>query len=66
MDRRDQELLAKQLRTVSGRPQSGAIVGLTMVAVFLVGIGVGNILSQSKQDNTNYAAVIFRITGGPG
>ena len=69
MDRRDQELLAKQLRTVSGPPQSGAIVGLRMaavVAVFLVGIGVGNILSKSKRANTNYAAVISRITGGPG
>ena len=66
MDRNDQELLAKQLRTVSGPPQIGALIALTMVAVFLVGIGIGNILSHPKQASTNYAAVISRITGGPG
>jgi hypothetical protein len=36
-------------------------IGLMIVAVFLVGIGIGDILSKSKQANTNYAAVISRI-----
>ncbi len=63
MDRRDQELLAKQLWAVNSPPQSGAIIGLTMVAVFLVGIGIGDILSKSKQ--ANYAAVSSIIKGAP-
>jgi hypothetical protein len=36
-----------------------------IVAVFLVGIGLGDILSKSKQANTNYAAVISRIAEAP-
>jgi hypothetical protein len=48
MDKRDQELLAKQL-----------------VAVFLVGIGIGDILSKSKQAKTNYAAMVSRIAEAP-
>ena len=66
MDRRDQELLAKQLRTVTGPPRSSAVIGLAMVAALLVGIGVGNILSKSKRASADYAAVISRITGGSG
>lgn len=65
MDKRDQELLAKQLWALSSPPQSGAIIGLTMVAVFLIGIGIGDILSKSKQADTNYAAVISTISGAP-
>jgi hypothetical protein len=65
MDRRDQELLAKQLWAVNSPPQSSAIIGLTMVAVFLIGIGIGDILSKSKQANTNYAAVSSIIKGAP-
>jgi hypothetical protein len=64
MDKRDWELLDKQLCGVSrSPPQNGAIIGLTIVAVFLAGIGIGDILSKSKQANTNYAAVISRIAG---
>jgi hypothetical protein len=57
MDKRDQELLAKQLWSVNSPPQNGAIIGLTIVAVFLAGIGIGDILSKSKQANSNYAAM---------
>jgi hypothetical protein len=57
MDKRDQEILAKQLWAVSSPPQNGALVGLMIVAVFLVGIGIGDILSKSKQANTDYAAM---------
>ena len=67
MDKRDQELLAKQLRFV-GNPlqdQNSAIIGLITVAVFLVGIGIGDILSKSKQANTNYAAMVSRIAEAP-
>ena len=62
MHKRDQELLAKQLLwSVSSPPQNGAIVGLTILAVFLLGKGIGDILSKSKQANTNYAAMVSRI-----
>jgi hypothetical protein len=37
--------------------QNGIII-LTMVAVFLVGLGAGGILSKTKQANTHYAALI--------
>ena len=61
MTRRDQELLDKQLWGVSpSPPRSGIIIGF--ITVFLVGIGIGDILSKTKQHdttqaNTNYAAV---------
>ena len=61
MDKRDQRLLDKQLWGVSpSPPHSGIMIGF--IAVFLVGIGIGDILSKTKhhdttQANTNYAAV---------
>ena len=72
MTRRDQELLERQLWGVSSRsPQNGTII-LTIVAVFLAGIGIGDIVSKTKQANTNYAeananyvAAIPRITEAP-
>jgi hypothetical protein len=57
MDKRDQELLDKQLSSISSSPQGGGIIGLTIIVVFLVGIGIGNILSKSTHANTNYAAL---------
>jgi hypothetical protein len=59
MTRRDQELLEKQLWGVSPRsPQNGIII-LIMTAVFLVGMGAGDILSKTKQTSTHDAAMIF-------
>jgi hypothetical protein len=66
MTRHDWELLDRQLWTASSPPrQSTTTIGLMIVAVFLVGIGLGDILSKSKQANTNYAAVISRIAEAP-
>jgi hypothetical protein len=65
MDKRDQELLAKQLWAVSSPPQNSALVDLMIVAVFLVGIGIGDILSKSKQANTDYAAMASRLAEAP-
>ncbi len=55
MNRRDWELLEKQLGEVSSRPpQNGIIMQsginvLMMIAVFLVGMGIGDIcLKQTK------------------
>jgi hypothetical protein len=64
MTRRDEELLEKELWAVSSPPQSSAIIGLTIIAVFLAGIGVGDILSKSKQANTNFEqSKLIQITG---
>ncbi|MGB6819567.1 MAG: hypothetical protein WBE29_21810 [Pseudolabrys sp.] len=53
MTRRDRELLEKQLWGVSSRsPQNGIIILMT------IGMGIGDILSKTKQANTHYAALI--------
>jgi hypothetical protein len=54
-----------KLWAVSSPPQNGALVGLTILAVFLLGIGIGDILSKSKQANTDYAAMASRIAEAP-
>jgi hypothetical protein len=63
MNRRDWELLEKQLGDFSSRsPENGlmqnGIIILMMIAVFLVGLGAGGILSKTMQANTHYAALI--------
>ena len=67
MDKRDQELLDKQLRFGSNPPlnQNSAMIDLITVAAFIIGIGIGDILSKSKQANTNYAAMVSRIAEAP-
>ena len=63
MTRRDQELLDKQLWGVSSRsPQNGMTI-LMIVAVFLAGIGIGDVVSKTKQANTHYAALISHPNG---
>ena len=58
MTRHDQELLEKQLWGFSSRsPQNGIIV-LMIIAVFLVGMGTGDIVSKTKQANAHYATLI--------
>ena len=65
MTRHDQELLAKQLWAISSPPrQNTTIIGLMIVAVFLVGIGVGDILSKTKQANTTYYAALISYPNG--
>ena len=59
MTRHDWELLDKQLWTATSPPrQSTTTIGLMIVAVFLVGIGIGDILSKSKQANTNHVSMV--------
>jgi hypothetical protein len=59
MTRHEWELLDKQLWTAtSPTRQSTTTIGLMIVAVFLVGIGIGDILSKSKQAKTNDAAMV--------
>ena len=58
MTRHDQELLDKQLWGVSSRSPQNGITVLMIIAVFLVGMGIGDILSKTKQANAHYAALI--------
>ena len=58
MTRREQELLDKQLWGVSPRSPQNDIIILMTIAVFLVGMGIGDILSKTKQASTHYAALI--------
>ena len=63
MTRRDQELLDKQLWGVSSRsPQNGMTI-LIIVAVFLAGMGIGDIVSKKKQANIHYVALISYPNG---
>ena len=63
MTRREQELLEKQLWGVSSRsPQNGMTI-LMIVVVFLAGIGIGDVVSKTKQANTHYAALISYPNG---
>ena len=63
MTRRDQELLDKQLWGVSSRSPADGIMILMLVAVFLVGVGIGDILSKGTQANTHYATLISYPNG---
>jgi len=62
MDKRDRELLDKQLWGVGPSPQHSGIIIIGSITVFLIGVGIGDILSKTKQANTpppniNFAAV---------
>ena len=63
MTRRDQELLDKQLWGVSSRSPQNGMTTLTIVAVFLAGMGIGDIVSKTKQANTHYVALISYPNG---
>ena len=63
MTRREQELLDKQLWGVSSRsPQDGVII-LIIVAVFLVGLGIGDIVSKTKPASTQSVALMTYPNG---
>ena len=64
MTRRDQELLDKQLWGVSSRsPQNGMTILMINPRCFLAGIGIGDVVSKTKQANTHYAALISYPNG---
>ena len=68
MTRRDQELLDKQLWGVSSRSPQNGMTTLIIVAMFLAGMGIGDIVSKTKQANThqantNYVALISYPNG---
>jgi hypothetical protein len=63
MTRRDQELLDKQLWGVSSRSPQNSMAILMIVAVFLAGVGIGDIVSKTKQASTHYVALISYPSG---
>jgi hypothetical protein len=56
MDRRDQELLDKQMRRLTPPRNDGVIVVL-LAAVFLVGMTLGSVLSEPKTEPIQIASM---------
>ena len=56
MDRHDQELLDKQMRTLSAPRNDGAIAVLLAV-MFLVGMTLGGVLSEPKTEPIQIASM---------
>ena len=56
MDRRDQELLDKQMRRLSPPRNEGAIA-VMLAAMFLVGLALGSVLSEHKTEPIQIASM---------
>jgi tetrahydromethanopterin S-methyltransferase subunit F len=56
MDRRDRELLDKQMRGLTPPRNDGVIVGM-LVAMFLVGVVLGNVLSAHQSEPIQISSV---------
>ena len=56
MDRRDQELLDKQMRRLTPLRHEG-VIALMLAAMFLVGMTLGNVLSPNKSEPTQIASM---------
>jgi hypothetical protein len=56
MDRRDQELLDKQMRRLTPRRKDG-VIAVLLAAVFLVGMTLGSVLSEPKIEPIHIASI---------
>jgi hypothetical protein len=56
MDRRDQELLDKQMRRLTPPRNEGAIA-VMLAAMFLVGMALGSVLSEHKSEPIQIASM---------
>jgi hypothetical protein len=56
MDRRDQELLDKQMRRLSP-PQNEGVIVVMLAAMFLVGMTLGSVLSEPKTEPIQIASM---------
>jgi len=56
MDRRDQELLDKQMRRLTP-PRNESVVALMLAAMFLVGVTLGSVLSPHISAPTQIASM---------
>jgi hypothetical protein len=56
MDRRDQELLDKQMRRLSP-PRNNGVIAVLLAAMFLVGMTLGGVLSEPKTEPIQIASM---------
>jgi hypothetical protein len=56
MDRRDQELLDKQMRRLTP-PRNDGVIAVLLAAMFLVGMTLGGVLSAHKTEPIQIASI---------
>jgi hypothetical protein len=56
MDRRDQELLDKQMQRLTA-PRNDGVIAVLFVAMFLVGMTLGSVLSEPKTEPIQIASM---------
>jgi hypothetical protein len=56
MDRRDQELLDKQMRRLTP-PRNDGVIAVMLVAMFLVGVALGGVLSAHQSEPIQISSV---------
>jgi hypothetical protein len=56
MDRRDQELLDKQMRRLTP-PRNDGVIAMMLAAMFLVGMTLGSVLSEPKTQPIQIASM---------
>jgi hypothetical protein len=56
MDRRDQELLDKQMQRLTP-PRNDGVIAVLFVAMFLVGMTLGGVLSEHKSEPIQIASM---------
>jgi hypothetical protein len=56
MNRRDRELLDKQMRSLSP-PRNDGVIAVILAAMFLVGIAIGSVLSPHQSEPTQIASM---------
>jgi hypothetical protein len=56
MDRRDQELLDKQMRRLTP-PRNDSVIAVLLAAMFLIGMTLGGVLSEPKTEPIQIASM---------
>jgi len=56
MNRRDEELLDKQMRRLSP-PRNEGLIGVMLAVMFLVGMTLGSVLSPHESEPTQIASI---------
>ena len=56
MNRRDQELLDKQMRRLEA-PRNGGAIAVLLAAMFLAGVAIGGVLSEPQSETTQIASM---------
>ena len=56
MDRRDRELLNKQMRVLSA-PRNDGVISVTLAAMFLAGIALGSVVFPHQIEPTQIASM---------